>query len=135
MQPCQFFRLSAIISPIRLLSTSNRIRAEQLPLNFQYSFFYLIKSYLSFFQPLIMHRVWLYPAETALFPSFWITTKLTFSVRSYVVNRFSHDEHCLRLLMVSKSSLSLVSTTSVCLLPQYGHFIRVKMLTFLSHYI
>src|SRR3989344_7349774 len=55
-------------------------------------------------------------------PSFLMTTRFTFSTRSYVVNLFSHFVQFRLLLIVSRSSESLVSTTSVSVDPQYGHF-------------
>ena len=53
---------------------------------------------------------------------------MIFSIRSYVVNRLLQVRQDLLRLIVSKSSLSLVSTTSVFLFPQYGHFMSVPRL-------
>ena len=45
-------------------------------------------------------------------PSFFLTIKRTFSIRSYVVYLLPQDEHVLLLLILVPSSDTLVSTTS-----------------------
>src|SRR6187200_685747 len=57
-------------------------------------------------------------------PSFFTTTRLTISARSYVVKRAPHAVHRRRRRVTVRSSESRLSATFVEGDEQYGHFIQ-----------
>ncbi len=67
-------------------------------------------------------RIILFMSKRSMRPSFFFTISSIVSTYSYVVKRFPHSAHSLRLL-IALSGESLVSRVFISLEPQYGHFI------------